>query len=160
VGDGPISLNEQCAKIWRYIETYVALAANHLVAVILGSKSLERWLNKSTTETENEMKGGFLELMISHLSPQIAFVESQSCHIEHRFLLPLAAMQTHLLDVVIAQGTSIFQLLSGENQSLLVRWDSLLVLNFGLDIVNGVARLHLKGDSLAREGLDETVACQ
>lgn len=28
-------------------------------------------------------------------------------------------------------------------------------LDLGLDIVNGVGRLHLKGDSLARKGLDE-----
>ena len=31
----------------------------------------------------------------------------------------------------------------------------LLVLDLGLDVVDGVGRLHLKGDSLAREGLDE-----
>ena len=30
-----------------------------------------------------------------------------------------------------------------------------LTLNFGLDIVNGIRRLHLEGDSLTREGLDE-----
>ena len=31
----------------------------------------------------------------------------------------------------------------------------LLVLDLGLDIVDGVRRLDLKGDGLAREGLDE-----
>lgn len=31
----------------------------------------------------------------------------------------------------------------------------LLVLDFGLDIVDGVGRLHLEGDRLPREGLDE-----
>ena len=31
----------------------------------------------------------------------------------------------------------------------------LLVLDFGLHIVDGVGRLHLKGDRLSREGLDE-----
>lgn len=30
-------------------------------------------------------------------------------------------------------------------------------LDFGLDIIDGVGRLHLKGDSLAREGLDENL---
>ena len=30
-------------------------------------------------------------------------------------------------------------------------------MDFGLDIVDGVGRLHLEGDSLAREGLDEAV---
>ena len=30
-------------------------------------------------------------------------------------------------------------------------------LDFGLDIIDGVRRLHLEGDSLAREGLDENL---
>ena len=76
-----------------------------------------------------------------------------------------------LLDVVVGEGTAIFELLAGEDQSLLVGRDAFLVyrtsallplshtlrltLNFGLDIVNGIRRLHLEGDSLAREGLDE-----
>ena len=33
-----------------------------------------------------------------------------------------------LLDIIIRQGTSIFQLLASENESLLVRGDSLLIL--------------------------------
>jgi len=44
-----------------------------------------------------------------------------------------------LLNVVIGQCTPILQLLSRENQALLVWWDSLLVLDLGLDIVDGVA---------------------
>ena len=31
----------------------------------------------------------------------------------------------------------------------------LLVLNLGLDIIDGVGRLHLEGDGLPRKGLDE-----
>lgn len=60
-----------------------------------------------------------------------------------------------LLDVVIGKGATVFELLAGEDQALLVGWDPFLVLDLGFDIVNGVRRLHLKGDSLAREGLDE-----
>jgi hypothetical protein len=60
-----------------------------------------------------------------------------------------------LLNVVVREGTAVLELLAGEDQALLVGWDSLLVLNLGLDIVDGVGRLHLKGDSLTREGLDE-----
>jgi hypothetical protein len=48
-------------------------------------------------------------------------------------------------------------LLSGEDQSLLVRGNALLVLDLGLDIVDGVGRLNLEGYSLAREGLDEAM---
>jgi len=40
--------------------TYVALAADHLLAVELGGKGLERWLNDTTTETEDEMESGLL----------------------------------------------------------------------------------------------------
>ena len=60
-----------------------------------------------------------------------------------------------LLDVVVAQGAAILKLLAGEDKTLLVRGDALLVLDLGLDVVDGVGRLHLKGDSLTREGLDE-----
>jgi hypothetical protein len=65
-----------------------------------------------------------------------------------------------LLDVVVAQGAAILQLLAGEDETLLVRRDALLVLDLGLDVVDGVARLHLEGDSLARQGLDENLHCR
>jgi hypothetical protein len=42
---------------WGFVETYVALSADHLVAVELGSKCLERWLDNTTTETEDQVKG-------------------------------------------------------------------------------------------------------
>lgn len=62
-----------------------------------------------------------------------------------------------LLDVVVAEGAAILKLLSGEDQTLLVGRNALLVLNLALDIVDSVARLNLEGDGLAREGLHETV---
>ena len=43
-----------------------------------------------------------------------------------------------LLNVVIGQGTTVFELFAGEDQTLLVGRNSLLVLDFGLDIVDGV----------------------
>merc|ERR1719322_2322737 len=52
-------------------------------------------------------------------------------------------------------SSSILQLLSSEDQSLLVWWDSLLVLDLCLDILNGVRWLNLKSDGLASQGLDE-----
>jgi len=36
--------------------TYVALSADHLVAVELGGEGLERWLDDTTTETENKVE--------------------------------------------------------------------------------------------------------
>ena len=62
-----------------------------------------------------------------------------------------------LLDVVIRESASVFELLSGENQPLLIRGDSLLVLDLRLDVVDGVRGLDLKGDCLAREGLDKNL---
>merc|ERR1712165_499075 len=43
-----------------------------------------------------------------------------------------------LLDVVIRKGASVLKLLSGEDESLLVWRNALLVLDLGLDIVDGV----------------------
>merc|ERR1712121_632407 len=62
---------------------------------------------------------------------------------------------TLLLDVVVGEGSSIFKLLSSEDQSLLVWRDSFLVLDLGLDILDRIRRLNLKSDGLASQGLDE-----
>ena len=51
-----------------------------------------------------------------------------------------------LLDVVVRQSSSVLELLAGENQTLLVWWDSLLVLNLCLDIVDSVRRLDIKSN--------------
>lgn len=54
-----------------------------------------------------------------------------------------------LLDVVVRKGPAVLELLSGEDQSLLVRGNTLLVLDLGLDIVDGVGGLNLEGDGLS-----------
>jgi len=59
------------------------------------------------------------------------------------------------LDVVVAQGTTIFQLFSSEDKTLLVGGDAFLVLNLGLHILDRVGRFDIQSDSLTREGLDE-----
>ena len=60
-----------------------------------------------------------------------------------------------LLDVVVRKSSSVLQLLSSEDQSLLIGWDSLLVLDLGLHVFNGVGWLDVEGDSLSGEGFDE-----
>jgi len=60
-----------------------------------------------------------------------------------------------LLDVVVGEGSAVFELLAGEDESLLVRRDTFLVLNLGLDVIDGVGGLDLEGDGLAGEGLHE-----
>ena len=78
--------------------------------------------------------------------PQCLVSSSQS---EHKM------KGTLLLDVVVRQGSSILKLLSSKDEPLLVWGDSLLILDLGLDILNGVRGLHLEGDGLASEGLHE-----
>ena len=53
-----------------------------------------------------------------------------------------------LLDVVVGKGAAVLQLLASEDEALLVGGDALLVLDLGLDVVDGVGRLHLEGDGL------------
>ena len=60
-----------------------------------------------------------------------------------------------LLNVVVGQSTAVLKLLASEDQALLVRRNALLVLDLRLDVVDGVGRLDLEGDGLAREGLNE-----
>eukprot|EP01084_Bolivina_argentea_P286949 492339_1 len=60
-----------------------------------------------------------------------------------------------LLDVVVGQGAALLELLAGEDQALLIRRDALLVLDLGLDVLDGVVGLHLEGNGLASQGLDE-----
>jgi len=65
-------------------------------------------------------------------------------------------MQRRLfLNVIVAQRATIFQLLSGEDQTLLVWRDTFLVLNFRFDVLDGITRLDLERDSFARQRLDE-----
>jgi len=62
-----------------------------------------------------------------------------------------------LLDVVVGQRATVLKLLAGEDQTLLVRGNTLLVLDLGLHIIDGVGSLDLKGNGLAREGLDKNL---
>ena len=60
-----------------------------------------------------------------------------------------------LLNIVVGEGPAILELLASKDQPLLIWGDTLLVLDLGLDILDGVGGLDLKGDGLASEGLDE-----
>ena len=53
------------------------------------------------------------------------------------------------LDVVVAESAAILELLSSEDETLLIGRDTLFVLDFGLDVLDGVGCLHLQGDGLA-----------
>ena len=70
---------------------------------------------------------------------------------------PISYSTLTFLDVIVGQSSAIFQLFSGENQTLLVWRNSLLVLDLGLDILDGIGRLYLKGNSLSRQSFDENL---
>ena len=54
-----------------------------------------------------------------------------------------------LLNIIITESSTIFQLFAGEDQSLLIWWDFLLILDFGLHILDRIRWLDLDGDGLA-----------
>ena len=47
-----------------------------------------------------------------------------------------------LLDVVVRKGTAVLQLLTSKDQTLLIWWDALFVLDFGFDIFDSVRSLN------------------
>merc|ERR1711871_116590 len=59
------------------------------------------------------------------------------------------------LDVVILESSAVLELLASEDESLLIWGNSFLVLNLGLDSLDGIGLLNLKGDGLSGESLDE-----
>jgi len=59
------------------------------------------------------------------------------------------------LDIVIGKSSAIFQLFTGENETLLVWGNSLLVLNFGLHVFDGIGRFNFEGDGFTSQSLDK-----
>ena len=56
-----------------------------------------------------------------------------------------------LLDVVVSECATVFELFASEDESLLVGRDALLVLYFSLHGLDGVGRLNLKSVGSASE---------
>lgn len=50
----------ECSLCQGLVCTYVALAADHLLAVVLGGQSLQGGLDQTTTETEDQVESGLL----------------------------------------------------------------------------------------------------
>ena len=57
------------------------------------------------------------------------------------------------MDIVFGDGSSILKLLPSENESLLIWWNTFLVLNLGLDVFDSVCWLDIEGDGLTSEVL-------
>lgn len=62
-----------------------------------------------------------------------------------------------LLNVVVSQRASVLKLLAGEDQTLLIRGNALLVLHLLLDLSDRVRGLSLESDGLAGQGLHENL---
>ena len=60
-----------------------------------------------------------------------------------------------LLDVVIGESSTILELLTSEDESLLIWRNTFFVLDFGLDVFDGISGLDIEGDGLTCEGFDE-----
>ena len=76
--------------------------------------------------------------------------------------LSLAASQSEdkmkcglLRDVVIAKSATILKLLASKDESLFIRWDTFLVLDLCLDVVDCVRSLDIESDGFAGQGLHE-----
>ena len=77
-----------------------------------------------------------------------------------KFLFPSSKSQNQmkggfLLNIIVGQSSAAFQLFSGKDKPLLIWRNSLLVLDFGLDIFNGVGGFDLQSDGFSGQGLDE-----
>ncbi len=62
---------------------------------------------------------------------------------------------TFLLNIVVRESAAVFELLAGEDQTLLIGGNALLVLDLALHVLDSIAGLHIKGDGFARKGLNE-----
>ena len=60
-----------------------------------------------------------------------------------------------LLNVVVSKSATILELLASEDEALLIGWNSLLILNLGLDVFDGITRFDIKSDGLTSESLDK-----
>ena len=84
------------------------------------------------------------------ISPTTAAIRKQQ--IQSRLKLHASTKAKHqvqgrlLLDIVITQCAAVLQLLARKDEALLVRWNSLFVLNLGLDVLNTVTGLDLQRD--------------
>lgn len=59
------------------------------------------------------------------------------------------------LDVVVGKSTIVLELLTGKDQTLLIRWDSFSVLDLVLKVADSITGLNVQGDVLTSKGLYE-----
>merc|ERR1719232_1372741 len=62
------------------------------------------------------------------------------------------------MNIVVLQSSSILQLASSEDKTLLVRKGPFFILDFSLDMLNGVRKVHKDPESVSCEGFDIQIA--
>merc|ERR1712183_459206 len=93
-----------------------------------------------------------------HLVAVVLLREQRQRGIVHAATEPQHKVQRRfLLDVVIAERSTVLQLLPSENQPLLIRRNPLLVLNFRLHVVNRVRRFHIQSNRFARQSFHKNL---
>jgi len=161
---------EREGSIYRYNRS----SFNSFFLVNVGESTLTTVMAIKMTRHESPSSTGCVRALLPqtlNLSRSIDFVKLKNSELNLlmlvldllrlgvSLLLPLLSTTTEtedemkrrfLLDVVVGEGTAVFKLFPGENQSLLVRWDSFLVLDLRLHIVDGVGWFNLKGYGLPR----------
>ena len=60
-----------------------------------------------------------------------------------------------LLDVVVAEGATVLQLLTGEDEALLIGRDALFLLNLRFDGFNCIGRLYINRNSFSRQSFNK-----
>ena len=62
-----------------------------------------------------------------------------------------------LLNGVVLKGVAVFELLASEDQSLLIWWDTFLILDLSLDVLDSICWLDLKRNVLPCQSLNENL---
>lgn len=75
---GDVSIDQVWSPTFGGLEgfTYVALAADGLLAVVLGGEGLQGGLNDTTTQAQDKVKGGLLQYWNSTLAATPTILQS------------------------------------------------------------------------------------
>jgi hypothetical protein len=90
---------------------------------------------------------------------KVYYLASESFHIDFVFWVSTKRYDMmnygFLLNIIVRKGSTVLKLLAGEDESMMIGRNTFLILELGLDVLDGVRRLNIQRDSLARQGLNE-----
>uniref|UniRef100_A0A2M4CK00 Putative ubiquitin/40s ribosomal protein s27a fusion n=1 Tax=Anopheles darlingi TaxID=43151 RepID=A0A2M4CK00_ANODA len=143
------------------------MESRFLLDVVVGQSTTILQLLSSEDKTLLIWRDPFLILNLSlHVLNRIGWLDLQSdglsCQGLHENLHSTTKTEHQmesrfLLDVVVGQSTTILQLLSSEDKTLLIWRDAFLILNLSLHVLNRIGWLDLQSDGLSRQGLHENL---